>query len=651
MPRATDPPQPPEEAARALAHRLEAQNRTLRRRLRDEQDRASFCHMLVETAWNLVFEVYPDGTIRYVNASVQRVLGHSPDALRSAVVFDLLPAEECGHLQSLFYRALEEPVGGGDILHMRHADGSRRTLEMMELRRRVGGVEETLILSARDITALEASRAALRESEARQRVMIDASSDGIFLMTATGFFACNPTAVRMFRLDSAEDVVTLHPSRISPPTQPDGRPSLEAANERIGAAFVSGHEQFEWTHRRMDGEDFPAEVVLTAYDYMGERVLQATVRDITKRKQAEEALQIKTEELDNFFTVALDLLCIADTDGYFRRLNRAWETTLGYERDELMARRFLDYVHPDDVTSTLTAMASLSAQQPVINFVNRYRCKDGSYRWIEWRSTPAGRRVYAAARDITEHRAVEEALREKSMSLEYANKELEAFSYSVSHDLRAPLRHINGFVELLEQRAGDTLDEGSRRYLTIIADSARDMGRLIDDLLVFSRMGRSELSRSAVDIGRMVADVIASMQSETDGRSIRWSIDTLPVVEADPNMLRLVIVNLLSNAVKYTRGRDEARIQIACRGEGADWVFHVHDNGVGFDMKYADKLFGVFQRLHSPQDFEGTGIGLANVRRIIGRHGGRTWAEAAVDEGATFHFTLPREAAGNGERP
>jgi light-regulated signal transduction histidine kinase (bacteriophytochrome) len=242
-----------------------------------------------------------------------------------------------------------------------------------------------------------------------------------------------------------------------------------------------------------------------------------------------------------------------------------------------------------------------------------------------------------AAQQLAEARAVlVEELEEK-------NRELEAFSYSVSHDLRAPLRHIDGFADLLLQHAGSTLDEKGQRYLETISDSAKSMGQLIDDLLIFSRMGRTELQKTIVDLNKLIEDVRRSLEPETAGRDIEWDVAPLPAVHADPAMLRLVLTNLLSNAVKYTRPRTRAHIEIGVIEEDREVALFVRDNGVGFDMEYGQKLFGVFQRLHSSDDFEGTGIGLANVRRIIHRHGGRTWAEGKVGEGATFWVSLSRD--------
>jgi light-regulated signal transduction histidine kinase (bacteriophytochrome) len=234
-------------------------------------------------------------------------------------------------------------------------------------------------------------------------------------------------------------------------------------------------------------------------------------------------------------------------------------------------------------------------------------------------------------------------VRDRTAQLEAANRELEAFSYSVSHDLRAPLRHIDGFTRMLERHASSTLDEQGRRYLNTISDSARSMGRLIDDLLAFSRTGRAALKVVPVDQDALVADVITEGNFNQQDRAVEWEVEPLPRVHADPLLLRLVWRNLVGNAVKYSSRTAQPRIEIGHQPPAApgELVMYVRDNGVGFDMRYATKLFGVFQRLHSQKEFEGTGIGLAHVRRIVTRHGGRVWAEGQPGVGATFYFSLP----------
>jgi len=236
---------------------------------------------------------------------------------------------------------------------------------------------------------------------------------------------------------------------------------------------------------------------------------------------------------------------------------------------------------------------------------------------------------------------LEQKVVERTAQLTAVNKELEAFSYSVSHDLRAPLRHIGGFTDLLLKNVALQENAVARRYLSMVIDSVRQMGALIDDLLSFSRMGRSELMKGRLDLNDIIQNVIAELTPGTEGRAIEWKIGDLPEIHGDTAMMRVVFVNLLSNALKYSRGRNPAVIEVGSeRGPDGKTVFFVRDNGVGFDMKYVDKLFGVFQRLHTVDEFEGTGIGLATVRRIIQRHEGRIWAQAAVDQGATFYFTF-----------
>ena len=234
-----------------------------------------------------------------------------------------------------------------------------------------------------------------------------------------------------------------------------------------------------------------------------------------------------------------------------------------------------------------------------------------------------------------------ERLAERTAQLQSSNRELESFSYSVSHDLRAPLRHIEGYVAMLIEDTVGKLAAEPQRYLKVIVEASRHMGELIDNLLAFSRMGRVEMSETRVELEMLVQEAVRDLEMATRGRNIGWTIPPLPAVTGDRAMLKQALANLLGNAVKYTRPRDPAQIEMGCAGEeDGRVILFVRDNGVGFDMQYADKLFGVFQRLHRADEFEGTGIGLANVRRIITRHGGRVWAEAVPDQGATFYFTL-----------
>lgn len=243
--------------------------------------------------------------------------------------------------------------------------------------------------------------------------------------------------------------------------------------------------------------------------------------------------------------------------------------------------------------------------------------------------------------------AAQKELERKNERLESANKELEAFSYSVSHDLRAPLRHLVGFVQALEEDCHGQLGAEGQRYVKRITEAAEQMGALIGDLLSFARTAQQPMALAEVDFSALVDEVRGEMQSEQAGRQIEWVIQALPVVRGDPAMLRQVWSNLLSNAIKYTRNKAPARIEVSWeKKRDGQFVFCVRDNGAGFSMQYADKLFGLFQRLHNSQQFEGTGLGLAIVRRIIDRHGGRTWAEGEVNQGAAFYFSLPGQRSG-----
>ncbi len=340
--------------------------------------------------------------------------------------------------------------------------------------------------------------------------------------------------------------------------------------------------------------------------------------------------------------------------------NSGAEHIEGYSTDEVLGKSFATFFPPEDVQAGLPGrlLRTAEAEGRVVNQGWRVR-KDGSRFWTEGSITALrdehGKLLGFSkiAHDITKHKQAEEEIRrlnelleqrvrERTAQLEAANKELEAFSYSVSHDLRAPLRHIAGYVEVLQSEAASQLDESSRQLLQTIARSAKTLGDLIDALLAFSRMGRTELSRQPVSLATLIEEARRELAQEVGERDIEWQIGPLPAVQGDPFMLRQVFINLLSNALKYTRQRERAKIEVGATESQDEVICFIRDNGVGFDMHYADKLFGVFQRLHPASEFEGIGIGLANVWRIVRRHGGRVWAESAVNAGATFYVSLPR---------
>lgn len=339
--------------------------------------------------------------------------------------------------------------------------------------------------------------------------------------------------------------------------------------------------------------------------------------------------------LDRFFDIALDMLCISSDDGYFKRLNPAFSLTLGWSIEELLKTPYIELVHPDDIDATLAEVErQMAAGERVLHFENRYRHKDGSYRILAWKSVPQpGGFMYAVARDVTEQREQEQLLREK-------NADLEQFSRAVAHDLRAPLRAIGGFAEILSREIRDHLNEEQLSDFQRIVSNAEKMGRMLDGLLRFSRAGIQELDKSDVDLNRLVAEIVRDLREQNPSREIEFKISALPSVHADPDMMKIVFGNLLSNAVKYTRLRNVAKIEVGFENHDRPPTFFVRDNGAGFDMKYVDKLFGVFERIHPVAAYEGSGIGLATVQRVLQRHGGSIWAEGEEGVGATFYFRL-----------
>jgi PAS domain S-box-containing protein len=353
-----------------------------------------------------------------------------------------------------------------------------------------------------------------------------------------------------------------------------------------------------------------------------------------------------------------DAITIQDFAGRITAWNRGAELMYGYSEAEALLQNIERLTAPGKVDEQRDFTRRLVAGEAITAFETQRVAKDGRVldvwltvtKLMDAAGTPVG--IASTERDITERkRAAEEVQRlnadleqrvvERTAQLEEANKELESFSYTVSHDLHAPLLHVQGYVNMLAREVGGQLSERGRRYMKTIEDASRKMGVLIDDLLAFSRMGRADMSETMVNLDSLVQDTLGDLEPVTRERNIVWTIPPLPAVQADPAMLKLALTNLLGNAVKFTRQRNPAEIEIGCDGmEGERVILFVRDNGVGFDPQYAHKLFGVFQRLHRADEFEGTGIGLANVRRTIARQGGRVWAEGGVDRGATFYFTL-----------
>jgi len=374
-------------------------------------------------------------------------------------------------------------------------------------------------------------------------------------------------------------------------------------------------------------------------------------------RQARDKLEIEVAERTqqaSLLNLTHDTIFVRDSSDIITYWNRGAQELYGWTAEEAIGKHSHQLLQPEFPVPVAEVRAELLRTGRWEGELRKKKA-DGSgvvvaSRW-SLRRNERGQAVaiLETNNDISDRKRREEEIRKlndelgkRTTDLEASNKELEAFAYSISHDLRAPIRHVVGYAQLLQKNSASALDENSRRYMLMILESAKKMGTLIDDLLAFSRIGRAETRETTVNLGLLVKEVLGEVQQDIDGRNISWKVSALPDLYGDRSMLRLALVNLISNAIKFTRTRPRAEIEIGCLEKKKDEVIvFIKDNGVGFDMKYVDKLFGVFRRLHSAEAFEGTGIGLATVQRITHRHGGTVWAEGLVDRGATFFLSFP----------
>lgn len=516
----------------------------------------------------------------------------------------------------------------------------------------------------RDVTERREAEEALRRSEARKSAILETALDAIVTMDQEArIIEWNPAAEKIFGYSRELALGRAFTDLMTAASNEELARKGLTRYLQTGRGRLLG-QRMELVAIRAHGAEFPVELTITHLAGEDQLVFTSFIRDITERRRTEEALR-KSEErfrllVENVEDYAIYML---DPHGRVTTWNAGAERIHGYGAQEVVGRRFHRFHTPEDCDrrkpDQALAVATTEGRFQDEHWLVR---KNGTAFWASFVITALrdenGRLTgfSTIARDVTKRKNAEDEIRrlnaalerqvqERTAELQAAYGEIEAFSYSISHDLRAPLIHIAGFVEMLKSELGPRLDGRSRRHLDTICDSTEHMSRMIAGLLALSRLDRAEMRKVRLHLGDLVRDVQRELAAGLQNREVAWMVGDLPEVHADPVLLRQALVNLLSNALKFTRTRAGARIEIGSAPGPVEDVVHVRDNGVGFDMKYATKLFGVFQRLHPATEFEGTGVGLASVRRIIQRHGGRVWAESAPNEGATFYFSLPRAPA------
>jgi PAS domain S-box-containing protein len=385
------------------------------------------------------------------------------------------------------------------------------------------------------------------------------------------------------------------------------------------------------------------------YKPLNPDITEAKVSVLLQLHRQQRELMEKNQALENYALLinnSADIICIINAGTFlFEEVNDAVFPLLGYTVQEMKGSSLFDYLS-EEGRAKVQELAN--KYQPVFSFEVLMFTRNGEHRYFSWNIVHKHNLWFANGRDITRQKKADFEIKQLNINLErniaqlqLTNKELESFSYSVSHDLRAPLRSINGYAQMIQDDHAQAFNDEAKRMFNVIRNNAKKMGMLIDDLLAFSRMGRKEITRVPVNFNKLVEPIVTELkQTASDKTNI--TVQKLPETQGDPALLSQVYTNLISNAIKYSAKKENPAIEIGAEEREDEFVYYVKDNGAGFDMQYAHKLFGVFQRLHSNEEFEGTGVGLAIVQRIVVKHGGKVWAEGKVDEGATFYFSLPK---------
>jgi PAS domain S-box-containing protein len=643
---------------------------------------------MLELIHDAIFVHNLQDEIVFWSGSAERLYGWKKDEVQGRTTRDLLRAEFPCELPLIEAIVLEKGYWEGEVKHHTRSGGTVIVSSRWALRTGESGEAIGVLESNRDITKL-------KYEERRFQNLLEAAPDAIVIVNGDGIIQIvNAQTERMFGYTRGElvggpvEILVPHGARSQHSTYRAAYSN--APRPRAMGAGLNLHG------RRKDGIEFPVEISLSPLDAVDGNLISSSIRDVSERKnfemklrESEQRFRVLVEGVKDHAIVGLDVAGVVST------WNTGAERLNGYAAKEIIGRNFSCFYPPAELEARVPSETLRQAARDGMIENEGWRVrKDGTQFWADVVITAlhddSGKLVGFAkiTRDATERRRLEDELHEgnelleqrvSSRTLELANantelrnrqneisalnasleqrvaertgelvrtnSELESFSYSVSHDLRAPVRHIDGFAQILKEEFGAGLPEEARLYLDRILYAATHMGHLIDDLLNLSQIGRKELVRHPVNTNELVKRAITEVVSEKD-RVIEWRIEDLPASNCDAGLIKLVFINLLSNAVKFTRKCSPAIIQVgSLQSDGIDTIF-VRDNGVGFDPQYADKLFGVFQRLHHQEDFEGTGIGLATVQRIILRHGGRIWAESSPNDGATFFFTLgPQSSA------